>query len=160
VNATDLAAWGAGFGRLTAAAVGQGDANHDGAVDGADLLAWQRRLSPQPPATAAAIAAASSTAATNPLAVFAPTTDLLMGFATPFTRWAEAEDSVAKTLASGVVASSEPIPQQAHAVAFATLPAHHATEADLADFTLTDQSLDEVDQSRLIDKAHWSPFSE
>jgi hypothetical protein len=43
VDATDLATWKAGFG-LTAAQRGQGDANGDNLVNGADYLLLQRQL--------------------------------------------------------------------------------------------------------------------
>ncbi|RIK81975.1 MAG: hypothetical protein DCC67_07690 [Planctomycetota bacterium] len=41
VDAADLAAWRANFGKRPAA-LAEGDADRDGDVDGADLLAWQR----------------------------------------------------------------------------------------------------------------------
>jgi len=44
VDAADLARWTAGFGMLAGATLAQGDANGDGAVDGSDLLDWQRQL--------------------------------------------------------------------------------------------------------------------
>jgi hypothetical protein len=43
VDADDLAMWRAGFGLASAAGLGDGDANADGAVDGADFLIWQQQ---------------------------------------------------------------------------------------------------------------------
>ncbi len=44
VDADDLARWNLGFGTLAAATHLQGDANADGAVEGADFMVWQRQL--------------------------------------------------------------------------------------------------------------------
>ncbi len=58
VDATDLAAWQAGFGTESEATRADGDANNDGAVDGADFLVWQQQLGslPAPPAALAGAA--------------------------------------------------------------------------------------------------------
>jgi hypothetical protein len=43
VNGDDLTAWKGGFGMTAGATPGQGDADRDGDVDGADYLQWQRQ---------------------------------------------------------------------------------------------------------------------
>jgi hypothetical protein len=49
VNATDLNDhWKIGFGTASGAAKTNGDANADGAVDGADYLIWQRQFGTTP----------------------------------------------------------------------------------------------------------------
>lgn len=56
VDDVDLAAWEAGFGTSPGAVKGDGDANEDGAVTGADFLQWQREYGfgvPTTPAVAA-----------------------------------------------------------------------------------------------------------
>jgi len=65
VDAADLAAWSAGFGRASGAALGDGDANGDGDADGGDFLVWQKQFG----------AVASSTV--NSAAIPEPATTLL-----------------------------------------------------------------------------------
>ncbi|MBA4107867.1 MAG: hypothetical protein C0485_19210 [Pirellula sp.] len=53
VDAADLSKWKVGFGTPLSATHMQGDANGDGAIDGADFLAWQRQLGSYVPAVSA-----------------------------------------------------------------------------------------------------------
>lgn len=46
VDAMDLEVWSGNFGLSPTATTQQGDGNHDGNVDGADFLIWQRAYSP------------------------------------------------------------------------------------------------------------------
>ena len=145
VSPADLAAWRLGFGTPNAT-TGHGDADHDGDADGADLLAWQRNLNAATPAVA------SSTAATQPLAVFAPTSDLLMGLSTPFTRPVDAEDELAEALAS---TTADPIPQVARAAVFASLPAYRRQDEDILNLTSEDQAFQAADWN---DEQPWRQF--
>lgn len=52
VEAADLAAWRVGFGAQAYALLGDGDADRDADVDGADFLAWQREVTTAPPTLA------------------------------------------------------------------------------------------------------------
>jgi hypothetical protein len=54
INSADLTKWKSGFGTPSGASIGQGDADHDGDVDGADFLLWQRQASSTGGSTAAA----------------------------------------------------------------------------------------------------------
>jgi hypothetical protein len=60
VNAADLASWKLGFGTSPGAAIAQGDADHDGDVDGGDFLQWQRQITPSGAVAAAPEPAAQS----------------------------------------------------------------------------------------------------
>jgi hypothetical protein len=55
VNAADLSDWQAGFGTASGATPVMGDADRNGAVDGADFLVWQREHHVPPIATAASL---------------------------------------------------------------------------------------------------------
>jgi hypothetical protein len=69
VDGADLARWRSGFGMITGAATGDGDAETDGDVDGRDFLVWQRQWAgapafaavPEPAAQALALLASSPT---------------------------------------------------------------------------------------------------
>jgi hypothetical protein len=53
VDGDDLTYWEDGTGLATGAEKGDGDANNDGIVDGADFLAWQRQVGSVAPIAAA-----------------------------------------------------------------------------------------------------------
>ncbi len=56
VDADDLARWQMGFGTLASATHTQGDADANGAVDGADFLIWQQQFDEPPPTSTAGTA--------------------------------------------------------------------------------------------------------
>jgi hypothetical protein len=145
VNAADLGAWRTNFGTPAGATAGQGDADLDGDVDGADFLTWQRSV------TGSVTPAAPAAAAAYSAAMLAPTTDLLLGLSAPFTRTTTADDVVLETLALQSESSVEPIQQRARALAFASLPARHTAEEHFVDLTSAEQSHHDADAAKRLD---------